>query len=226
MSAKKSSFVWLYFTKEGQKKARCNVNNCGKLLSAGSGTSNLSTHLKTFHDIVDKGIDPAGLSEVRAESSNHEVKQSAKRQKTINECFAFTTFEETIARLAAKDGFSFKQITESQYLRHCLARDFPSNTIPKNQSGMADIVEKFYKTSKEKTVQKLQKLKNEGMRFSAVLDEWTSLKNVRYMNINVHNAISMNKTEYINLGMVRIEGSCTAERMSELVRKAFMKIRK
>lgn len=219
----KKSFVWLYFTKEGPKKARCNVNDCGKLFSAGSGTSNLSTHLKAFHAIVDKGVDQAGSSGAGAEADNDEVKQKVKRQKTIHECFELTSFEETIARLAAKDGLSFKQITECQYLRHSLAGDFPSSTILKNQSAMADIVEKFYKNSKDKTVQKLEKLKNEGMRFSATLDEWTSLKNIRYMNINIHYATSMNKTEYINLGMIRIEGSCPAERMSELVRKAFGK---
>lgn len=217
MSMKKSSFVWDYFVKEGTKSARCIVDQCGKVLAAGSGASNLSKHLRIFHAVVDKDGNEAGSSESTAQDVSVDKPTSSKRQRTINDCFKFTSFEETIARLVAQDGLTFKQITESTYIRQALARDFPSKTIPKNQSGMAEIVEKFYKDSKQQTIEKLGKLKQQGLRFSATLDEWTSLKNTRYININIHYSISINKTAYINLGMVEIVGSCPADKMLELV---------
>lgn len=217
MSSKKASFVWNHFIKEGSKDARCTV--CRKVLLAGSGTSNLSKHLRIFHAIVDENVDGPSTSRIATEPENLEDQPKIKRQRTINHCFEFTNFEETIARLIAQDGFTFKQITESSYIRQCLARDFPSNTIPKNQSGMAEIVEKFYRRSKDQTIKKLENMKQKGKRFSATLDEWTSLQNTRYININIHYAVSMTKTEYINLGMVKIDGSCPAEKMRDLVRR-------
>ena len=39
----------------------------------------------------------------------------------------------------------------------------------------------------------------QGSRFSLTFDEWTSLKNRRYMNINVH----MAENKFWNLGLTR-----------------------
>ena len=44
------------------------------------------------------------------------------------------------------------------------------------------------------------KKKQAGKKFSLTLDEWTSKKNVRYINVNTH-FINKNDVDYRNLGM-------------------------
>lgn len=55
---------------------------------------------------------------------------------------------------------------------------------------------------KQETISKLQQLKKKQRKFSLTLDEWTSLRTKRYININVHSEV-----EYYCLGLVKIEGS-------------------
>ena len=47
-----------------------------------------------------------------------------------------------------------------------------------------------------------------GELFSLTFDEWTSLKNRRFMNVNVHSYDNV----FWNLGLVRIKGSMPAEK--------------
>lgn len=209
----KKSFVWEHFIKDGSV-ARCNVGNCRKTFVAGKGTSNLSKHLKTFHSIIDKELEVAQTHEKEANDDSSGI-SSRKRQRTIENFLKFRSFPETVARLAAQDNLTFKQITESSFIRKSLASDFPLETVPKNQSAMADVVEKFFEQSKKGVIQKLEKMKKEGHRFSATLDEWTSIQNKRYININLHYSVSFKCTEYINLGMIKIKGSCPADKMRE-----------
>ncbi|GFX45187.1 uncharacterized protein TNCV_3432351 [Trichonephila clavipes] len=54
---------------------------------------------------------------------------------------------------------------------------------------------------------------NAGLRCSLTLDEFTSLKNRRYLNINVH----FNEGEIFNVGMLRISGSFSAENCVQAV---------
>lgn len=55
---------------------------------------------------------------------------------------------------------------------------------------------------------------NESMNgmFSLTFDEWTSKKNKRYMNINLHF-----KNEHRNLGLIRINTSASAENLVRLI---------
>ena len=122
-----------------------------------------------------------------------------------------------MSRLAAEDNFSIKGITKSTFIRQSLTRDFPKRTIPKNQSGMMELIQNYYDQVKETIKQRLTVIKQKGGKFSASIDEWTSLKNVRYINVNIHYSIEINKTQHINLGMIKIEGSCPSERMRALV---------
>ena len=53
-----------------------------------------------------------------------------------------------------------------------------------------------------------------GKRFSLTFDEWTSIKNRRYMNINVHV-----QQQFWNLGITRLEGSMPAVKCVEILEK-------
>ena len=54
-----------------------------------------------------------------------------------------------------------------------------------------------------------------GLPFSLTLDEWTSLKNGKYLNINAHHRDGF----YDCLGLSRAEGSIPAPKLKDLVEK-------
>lgn len=56
------------------------------------------------------------------------------------------------------------------------------------------------------------KARDETSKFSLTFDEWTSKKNKRYMNINLHF-----KNEHRNLGLIRINTSASAENLVRLI---------
>lgn len=60
-----------------------------------------------------------------------------------------------------------------------------------------------------KTVKTITLMKENGERFTMTLDEWTSLRNRRYMNINLH-CRAFGGLEFKNLGLVKITGSMPA----------------
>ena len=69
----------------------------------------------------------------------------------------------------------------------------------------------MYKLEKSKDIARISN-KN---RFSLSLDEWTSIKNQRYVGLNLH----LNDVTLQSLGMVRIKGTMTAECCLDLIKK-------
>lgn len=74
------------------------------------------------------------------------------------------------------------------------------------------IAHEFCAVAKSEVIIKIKSHNDKSGKFSPTLDEWTSLRNRRYLNINIH----FNKL-FVNLGLVKIEGSCTAEVTINLV---------
>jgi hypothetical protein len=64
---------------------------------------------------------------------------------------------------------------------------------------------------------KFTRFRSQGMRFSLTFDEWTSIKNRRYLNVNVHI-----EDKFWSLGLARIVVSLPAEKCIELVQKVLM----
>lgn len=113
---------------------------------------------------------------------------------------------------------SFKQVAGTKYIRKSLVKDFPGRIIPMDNGGISAAMMKFFQHAEFKTKDLIQKLKVEGKKFSATLDEWTSAANCRYLNINLHYTVNEDgKTSFINLGLVKISGSCPAPVMAEMV---------
>jgi len=77
------------------------------------------------------------------------------------------------------------------------------------------MVLEYSKIIKQSTVAEISRLKSEGKRFSITFDEWTSIRNRRYININVH---SVGGTMW-NIGLVRAYGSVPAEKCLSLVQE-------
>lgn len=216
------SWVWKHFTRVGNDKARCTVNQCDKLLSSkGGSTSSLAAHLRIVHKIGENGtISEADTTSTTTTQPQAQQSvsgtQKPKRQRTIVDYTKFSTLEETVARLACETNLTLRQIAKCQYLRKCFTRDFPTSMIPLCQKGVMKLIMKHYANVKSKTITRIRLLLDKGKKFSATLDEWTSLKNVRYLNVNVHYNHEA-KTEFINLGMITIKGSCPAPAMVKLV---------
>lgn len=218
------SHVWKYFVREAGK-ARCKVENCNAVLDA-KATTSLSYHLEKTHKLFKSSTTTSArnsASTSQGKPNEQDVVEKVpeepqpKKQKTMFECFWMKTLEETISRMAATDGLTIRQITKSSFIHQSLVKEFPKRSVPKTENGTMVLIEKYYAESKEQVKNKISRLKTEGMKFSMTLDEWTSLKNVRFLNINLHFTIACNESKYFNLGMVKIEGSCPADLMLTLV---------
>jgi len=57
--------------------------------------------------------------------------------------------------------------------------------------------------------------RKEGKRFSLTFDEWTSVRNRRYMIVNVHE----DGPRFWSLGLIRVHGAMPAETCVDLIKK-------
>ena len=113
--------------------------------------------------------------------------------------------EEIVAKLVACDGFSVHGITNSSFIRKSL--DFRGYTIlPKNHSDVIKLVYKQYEITKDIIISEFQQRKLTGGRFSLSLDEYTSLQNSRFININVHYS-----SGHVSIGMIGLKGKMNGE---------------
>lgn len=200
------SEVWKHFEKVDRDHAKCKI--CGKPIGCkGSSTSSLSKHLKQKHAI-----------EITKQSRPEEPSppiSAAKKLKTSPEqpsLFKYVKREslcEIIAKMVSLDGFSVKAVTNSSFIRQSLnSRGFH---LPTDANTVMNLVHEFYNTAKKQLSEEIHKLKE--TKFSATLDEWTSLRNRRYLNVNVHSTNGI----FFNLGLIRITQSCPAETIEELM---------
>ena len=67
---------------------------------------------------------------------------------------------------------------------------------------------------RHKIIRNLVNRRSEGDKFALKLDEWTSLGNRRYLNINIHG-----RSYFLNLGLMRIKGSFSAQLCSDAISK-------
>jgi len=112
--------------------------------------------------------------------------------------------------MIAKDGFTFNTFCKSVDLRNLFLKS--GFRLPTSPNTIRSIVITFSDSIKAEMINKFRKLQEQNQKFSLTFDEWTSRKNRRYLNINVHY-----KEKHFNLGLVRIHGSCTAEHCVNIV---------
>ena len=112
--------------------------------------------------------------------------------------------------MAATDGFSFYSMVKSEFIRTSLREK--GYTPPLCPKTAASCVNSFCKSIKEKLSKQFTDLILNGTRFAISIDEYTSSRNRRFMNINLHI-----KEKFWNLCLQRIIGSMPAERVVDLV---------
>lgn len=218
MENKSKTFVWQYFDKtENNEEAKC--KKCSVLIKCkGCSTSGLLRHLKNKHSIdkpsaeVSACVNSAAKRDREADPKTNPSKclKSTSYQPTLVSFMrkvSKITMEEMISKLVAVDGFPISAISKSEFIRHSFS-DKGFN-LPKNPNRIMQMVYKQYETIKDEVIREIEQSINHGKRFSLTLDEYSSLKNKRYLNINVHE----DKNKFWNLGMVAINGRFTAEKM-------------
>ncbi|CAG4966535.1 unnamed protein product [Parnassius apollo] len=113
--------------------------------------------------------------------------------------------------MAALDGIPFSVFCTSEDLRR-LFTNSGYNELPKTPKGIKNIVINYSKQEKKKLVTELKNLLAIGKKLSLSFDEWTSSRNARYMNINIHIGVEFTDgSRFKNLGLVRMDGSMPSE---------------
>lgn len=121
--------------------------------------------------------------------------------------------DETISRMVAKDGLTFRVFTTSTDLRRCLIADGFTD-IPTSPNSIKRIVIEYSKEIRKKLKEEIRIELSKGVRFCVTFDEWTSSRNRRYVNLILHGK----RSKIWNLGLVRIHGSMTSEKCLDLVK--------
>lgn len=172
--------VWFYYLHDEKNMlARCKT--CSRIIKVfGGSTSGLHIHLKTQHNInfLKRKESETNSMSTNSNSPKNDITKPKTSQITDffnrkNECF-----DEVLSRITALDGLPFRVFCTSIELRKSLiARGFKN--IPKSVNTIRILI-----NCCNNICNSLKKeLKLNGTKFSLTFDEWTSVRNRRYLNI-------------------------------------------
>ena len=192
------SEVWKYFTKAtSDRNSTCTI--CGSKIQYTGSTTGMWYHLQKIH----------GKSKEKKGREKTKISTVSVGPK-ISTFFQNESIGEVISKLTALDGFSFHALVKSSFIRSAmLEKGFD---FPKNHKQAIQLVKKFAANVKNELKKKFNLMVSCDKRFSITLDEYTSLKNRRFINVNVHQ-----KNEHWNLGLKRISGSLPADKAVSIV---------
>jgi hypothetical protein len=215
MPKAKTSFVWKYFddiTKNPKEKVR--VRQCKmcpySYESKDKTTTSMVNHLRS-HNIVknEKKDDSVTMMEVEETKSD-----SGKFSQEKNSMARFLNRKRSTAewytRMAVENCFSFNQMATCEFIS--VSFSSMGMKAKKSRSRISEIVNNFIQELQEEVKADFKEKFENGSRFSVVIDEWTSIRNRRYMNVCI-----VTSSECMNLGLARCRGSMTAVRTAELV---------
>lgn len=164
-----------FFRSTDELSAKC--KRCGKVLQNKGSTSPLLTHLRTKHSInVEKRkADPP----VKASDSG------PPPPKKISSVFGKADSTKVVlSRMVSMDGIAMNKFVTSKDLRRMMAAD--GHNVPKSGNGVRHLIVGYCKEVRDIYIKEMQDALADGELFSITMDEWTSLSNRKYMNVNVH----------------------------------------
>jgi BED zinc finger len=186
--------------------AKC--DKCNKtIVFKTTDTNGMIGHLRLIHNINEE-----------TPNNNKDSSQTepcAKKQKLITAYGTKTSLEEEVSRLACAGNFTFNQIASTPFirrkyseLRSDLILEFP------NRKSIKYTDEIFFSSCISPTILKIlfdlistKEIKKSRAKFSAPC-ECTSHSNSRFLNINLHFAVTSTSTDHINLGIIEMDGKC------------------
>ena len=148
---------------------------------------------------VDVTADTAESSSSQSSEASAAVQRSRMSGPMNKYVRRENTLQSTIARMTACDGIPFRTFMTSVELRKCLmARGF--RNLPTSSETVKQMVMDEGCSVRSLVINELARKKRGGQRFSLTLDEWTTGRNRRYMNINVHEKGGA----FWSLGLIRV----------------------
>lgn len=202
--------VWYYFL-QGGESAKCIVATCNKIMkTVGGSTKGLHTHLSSKHK-----IDLLRKQTVTSVHANIQTVQPSAKKMKITSYFVDkqeASLAAVLSRMTARDGLPFSLFCTSSDIREGLrARGFFD--LPKSANTVRSLVMGYSDRVRHAMISQMSQHLSKGKKLSLTFDEWTSLANKRYMNINAHG----DNSQFWSLGLVRISGSMPAQKCIELV---------
>ncbi|UYV74402.1 hypothetical protein LAZ67_11003411 [Cordylochernes scorpioides] len=203
----KSEGIWCYYLRNGSgQNAQCIP--CKRILKCvGGSTKGLHVHQKAVHGIK---------TSKRKVKDEVDTQTPAKKTPKISILDHFSSVsidrstDAVLARMIALDGLPFSVFVTSKDLRKCL--NALGHEIPLSAETIKIKVCRYADTFREKVVRELQMEKEKGQLFSLTLDEWTSIRSKRYLNIDIHS-----RTKVWNLGLTRISGVFSSEQCKYVI---------
>ena len=86
--------------------------------------------------------------------------------------------------------------------------------LPFAETSIMNLIHFVHKTIEEEIEGKIETKLQSNTRFSITLDEYSSIRSRKYMNVNIHY-----ENEIISLGLIRMFGSSNAAKMLQLQEK-------
>lgn len=190
-----------FFVKHTIEKDKLICKLCSKsLIVRASSTTGLHRHLEHIHQMKRAEKNEPDAKKIRMQESNSIVSYCKK-----------LTLEEVVAELAAYDNIPINKIANSRFIRRSLNQQ--GYNLPKNPREITNLIYKQYDHVKSKIIAKIVNMKKENHKFSLVIDEWTTFKHRKFLNVHVY----FQNDDSENLGMVRIHGKGSAEKLVSLV---------
>lgn len=212
---KRKKTVWNYYTRDGKNHAKC--NECKKILkTAGGSTSGLHAHLKSRHGVnLLKRVESDASTSTSILVDQEEKSSKGNSSRNIITQYFKKNIDDSlsaiVSRMVARDGLPFQKFITSYDLRKLLTDK--GYEVPKSANSIKQLVMQYGNKIRSEIRQNILEQIKKGFRFSLTFDEWTSNKNRRYININVHTA----ENKFWNLGLARAHGTMNANRFIEVV---------
>lgn len=238
---KSSNTVWKHFLRSADRETgKCKLCNAF-IKTSGRSTTGLHTHLRTKHGIDTKSLKPSKIPNPHNESTSNEesfdaaiatpsqskiitfvhdkddVKdRPAKRSKITDYFEVIDPVPRMVSRMLAHDGLLFKIFTTSEDMKDlCVNAGY---TLPDSLISTKEMVMKYGSDVKKRFVQKFLRLKNNnGQKFNLTVDEWTTMDNRRYLNLNIHTK-SDAKVLLWNIGLIRVTGCLPVELCVKIIK--------
>ena len=102
-----------------------------------------------------------------------------------------------VSQLAAVDGFCIYSIGKSKFIRESLSAK--NLRLPSWDSDIMNLIHREYSDIQKQIKTEIEMKLNCDSRFSVTMDEYTSVRCRKYMNINIHC-----QNDVINLGLIRM----------------------
>lgn len=187
----------------------------------GGSTGGLLKHIKNVHqkNLATEIIDNQN-AELPVPSSSTpstaEPRQKKKKMTDYYESKSNPSMQVMVSRMTAKDGCPFRLFTESKDMRKLFQSS--GHNLPKSATAIRNIVVKEADIKKLHLHDEIQKLLKDNHKFSISFDEWTSLRNRRYISLNLHSKKFSGNNNFKTLGLIRIYGSLPAKKCLEAIR--------